>query len=297
MGSARFGRVLTAMVTPFHDDGSLDAEGAAELACWLVAHGNDGLVLAGTTGEAPTLTDDEKVELWTAVRSAVDVPLVAGSGSNDTRHSVELSVRAADCGVDALLVVVPYYNRPPQAGIAAHMRAVAGATDLPVVMYDVPVRTGRPMTVDTIVQLANEVTNIVGIKDARANPAEAARIVADAPDSFDLYSGDDSYTLPLLAVGAVGVVGVATHWTGSHFTEMIAAFDKGDHEQAREINARLLDSFAYESTELWQHATGVKTVLGELGLPSGPCRLPMAPAPDEARSRAREIIAALGVSK
>lgn len=297
MGSARFGRVLTAMVTPFHDDGSLDAEGAAELARWLVVHGNDGLVLAGTTGEAPTLTDDEKVELWTAVRSAVDVPLVAGSGSNDTRHSVELSVRAADCGVDALLVVVPYYNRPPQAGIAAHMRAVAGATDLPVVMYDVPVRTGRPMTVDTIVQLANEVTNIVGIKDARANPAEAARIVADAPDSFDLYSGDDSYTLPLLAVGAVGVVGVATHWTGSHFTEMIAAFDKGDHEQAREINARLLDSFAYESTELWQHATGVKTVLGELGLPSGPCRLPMAPAPDEARSRAREIIAALGVSK
>ena len=297
MGSARFGRVLTAMVTPFHDSGSLDPKGAAELARWLVAHGSDGLVLAGTTGEAPTLTDDEKVELWTAVRSAVDVPLVAGSGSNDTRHSVELSVRAAECGVDALLVVVPYYNRPPQAGIAAHMRAVAGATDLPVVMYDVPIRTGRPMSVDTIVQLANEVTNIVGIKDARTNPAEAARIVADAPDSFDVYSGDDASTLPLLAVGAVGLVGVATHWTGSHFTEMIAAFDKGDHEQAREINARLLDSFAYESTDLWQHATGVKTLLGELGLPSGPCRLPMAPAPDEARSRAREIIAALGVSK
>ncbi|HEV7759099.1 MAG TPA: 4-hydroxy-tetrahydrodipicolinate synthase, partial [Acidimicrobiales bacterium] len=205
MGSARFGKVLTAMVTPFDDDGALDLDGAAQLARWLVAHGNDGLVVAGTTGEAPTLSDDEKVELWQAVRQAVDVPLLAGTGSNDTRHTIGLSERAAGCGVDGLLVVAPYYNRPPQSGLDAHMRAVAAATDLPVVMYDVPSRTARRIEVDTIVRLAREVPTIVGLKDARGNPTEAARIAADTPDDFDLYSGDDGLTLPLLSVGAVGV--------------------------------------------------------------------------------------------
>jgi 4-hydroxy-tetrahydrodipicolinate synthase len=297
MGSARFGKVLTAMVTPFDDEGALDAGGAKVLAQWLVAHGNDGLVLTGTTGEAPTVSDDEKVELWRAVRAAVDVPLLAGTGSYDTRHTIALSERAASCGVDGLLVVSPYYNRPPQAGIEAHMRAVAGATDLPIVMYDVPVRTGRAMSVDTIVRLAGEVPTIVGLKDARANPAEAARIVADVPDDFDVYSGDDSLTLPLLSVGAAGVVGVATHWCGAQMGEMVAAHDKGDVVAAREVNARLLDSFAYEATELWQHAGGVKSVLNELGLPAGPCRLPLPPHAHEARPWAREVIAALGVTR
>jgi 4-hydroxy-tetrahydrodipicolinate synthase len=297
MGSARFGRVLSAMVTPFDDDGSLDLGGAADLARWLVAHGHDGLVVAGTTGEAPTLTDDEKVELWRAVRAAVDVPVVAGCGSNDTRHTVELSRRAAATGVDGLLVVSPYYNRPSQAGIEAHMRAVAQATDLPVIMYDVPGRTGRAVSVDLIVRLATEEPTVVGLKDARGNPGEAARIVAEAPDDFDLYSGDDSLTLPLLAVGAVGVIGVATHWSGELHADMIAAFGRGDVARAREVNARLLDSFAYEATEHWQHASGVKALLHELGLPSGPCRLPLAPVPEQARTRARAIIAALEVSK
>jgi 4-hydroxy-tetrahydrodipicolinate synthase len=297
MGSARFGKVLTAMVTPFDDDGALDVAGAAELARWLVAHGNDGLVVAGTTGEAPTVDDDEKVDLWRAVREAVDVPLLAGTGSNDTRHTIALSERAASCGVDGLLVVSPYYNRPPQAGIDAHMRAVASATDLPIVMYDVPGRTGRAMSVDTIVSLAHEVPTIVGLKDARGNPAEAARIVADAPDDFDVYSGDDALTLPLLSVGAIGVVGVATHWCGSLMGEMITAHEKGDVVIAREINARLLESFAYESTDQWQHASGVKSVLNELGLPGGPCRLPLPPHAHEARPRARAIIAALEVTR
>jgi 4-hydroxy-tetrahydrodipicolinate synthase len=297
MGPARFGKVLTAMVTPFSDDGSLDLDGAAELARWLVDHGSDGLVMAGTTGEAPTLSDDEKVELWRTVREAVDVPLLAGSGSNDTRHTVELSERAAPCGVDGVLVVVPYYNRPPQAGIEAHMRAAAASTELPVVMYDVPSRTGRSMTVDTIVRLAQDVPNIVGLKDARGRAADTARIVAETPSAFDVYSGDDGMTLPLLAVGATGVVGVATHWSGTLHADMIAAFHKGDHDTAREINARLLDSFAYESTELWQHTTAVKVLLTELGLPAGLCRLPLASAPEEARVEARRIIASLGLSK
>lgn len=290
MGAARFGKVLTAMVTPFHDDGGLDLDGAVRLAQWLVAHGNDGLVLAGTTGEGATLSDDEKVELWTAVRGAVDVPLLAGTGSNDTRHTVGLSRRAVDTGVDALLVVSPYYNRPPQAGLRAHYEALAAAVDLPIVLYDVPGRTGRALAVDTIVGLATDVPTIVALKDARGNPAEAARIVADAPADFDVYSGDDALTLPLLAAGAVGVIGVATHWTGRLHAEVVAAMEKGDVATARQVNARLLDSFAFEATERWQHASGVKTLLTELGLPGGPARLPLPPVPDEARARARQII-------
>lgn len=297
MGSARFGKVLSAMVTPFSEDGALDLDAAAQLARWLVAHGHDGLVLTGTTGEGPTLNDDEAVALWTAVRAAVDVPLLAGTGSNATRHTVALSQRAAATGVDGLLVVSPYYNRPPQAGIEAHYRALAAAVELPIVLYDVPGRTGRALTVDTIVRLANEVPTIVGLKDARGNPFEAAQIVAGAPADFDLYSGDDSLTLPLLAVGAVGVVGVATHWSGALHGEMIAAFEKGDVESAREINARLLESFRYEVTDGWQQASAVKALLNEVGLPVGPCRLPLPPVPDEARARARRIIDSLGVTQ
>src|SRR5262245_34533147 len=297
MGSARFGKVLTAMVTPFTDAGDLDLDGAAALARWLVAQGNDGLVLAGTTGEAPTLTDDEKVALWRAVRDAVDVPLLAGSGSYDTRHTVELSQRAAETGVDGLLVVSPYYNRPPQAGIEAHFRAVAAATDLPVVMYDVPSRTARAIAVDTIVRLATEVPTIVGLKDARGNPGEAARIVAGAPHDFDLYSGDDSLTLALLAVGAVGVVGVCTHWSAGLHAEMIAAHGKGDIDAAREINARLGPSFAVETSETWVHTGAAKAALELLGRPAGPCRLPLPPLGDDVRSAVRRVLDGLGLTE
>jgi 4-hydroxy-tetrahydrodipicolinate synthase len=297
MGTARFGKVLTAMVTPFHDDGSLDVEGAAALARWLVAEGNDGLVLAGTTGEAPTLSDDEKVELWRAVRAAVDVPLLAGSGSNDTRHTVELSQRAAETGVDGLLVVSPYYNRPTQAGLDGHFRAVAAATDLPVMVYDVPPRTGRALTVDTIVRLATEVTTIVALKDARGNVQEAAEIIAGAPDDFDLYSGDTGLTVPLLAVGAVGVVGVSTHWSAGLNAEMIAAFEKGDVQTAREINARLLPSFAVEYGPTWVHTGSVKAALELLGRPVGPMRLPLAPLDDAVRAAVGRVLDGLGVAR
>ena len=296
MGIARFGRVLTAMVTPFHEDGSLDRDGAAALARWLVDQGCDGLVLAGTTGEAPTLSDDEKVELWRSVRAAVDVPLLAGSGSNDTRHSVELSRRAAETGVDGLLAVSPYYNRPPQAGIEAHFRAIAAATDLPVVMYDVPSRTARAIEVDTVVRLAREVPTIAGLKDARGNPAEAARIVAGAPDDFDLYSGDDGLTLPLLAVGAVGVVGVATHWTAGLHAEMIAAHEKGDGHTAAEINRRLGPSFAVETGPTWVHTSAAKAALEALGQPAGPLRLPLPPLDDDVRRAVRRVLDDLGLA-
>jgi 4-hydroxy-tetrahydrodipicolinate synthase len=295
MASPRFGRVLTAMVTPFHDDGSLDLDGAATLARWLVRHGNDGLVIAGTTGEAPTLTDDEKVELWTAVRAAVDVPLVAGTGSNDTRHTCELSERAAATGVDGLLVVTPYYNRPSQAGLDAHFRAVAGATDLPVVLYDIPGRTGRKVATELLVRLADEVATIVGVKDAAGNPGETARVIAAAPDDFDVWSGDDAMTLPLLAVGAVGVIGTGTHWFGEVMSELISAFTKGDHERAQELNASLFDSYAYQSREIAQFALAVKVALRVLGQPAGPCRLPIGPEPEGLEADARRVLQGLGL--
>jgi 4-hydroxy-tetrahydrodipicolinate synthase len=295
MASPRFGRVLTAMVTPFHDDGSLDLDGAATLARWLVRHGNDGLVIAGTTGEAPTLTDDEKVELWTAVRAAVDVPLVAGTGSNDTRHTCELSERAAATGVDGLLVVTPYYNRPSQAGLDAHFRAVAGATDLPVVLYDIPGRTGRKVATELLVRLADEVATIVGVKDAAGNPGETARVIAAAPDDFDVWSGDDAMTLPLLAVGAVGVIGTGTHWFGEVMSELISAFTKGDHERAQELNASLFDSYAYQSRDIAQFALAVKVALRVLGQPAGPCRLPIGPEPEGLEADAQRVLQGLGL--
>jgi 4-hydroxy-tetrahydrodipicolinate synthase len=297
MGAARFGRVLTAMVTPFHDDGSLDLAGAVDLARWLVAHGNDGLVLAGTTGEAPTLSDEEKVELWAAVRAAVDAPLLAGTGSNDTRHTCELSQRAAATGVDGLLVVTPYYNRPSQAGIDAHFRAVAAATDLPVVMYDIPGRAGRKIGTDLLVRLANEVPTIVGLKDAAGNPGETAQVVAATPVDFDVWSGDDPMTLPLLAAGAVGVVGTATHWCGEVMGELIAAFEKGDHARARELNAGLFESYDYESRETAQFALAVKVAMRVLGLPGGPCRLPLGPEPDALEGEARVMLERLGITR
>lgn len=297
MGTARFGKVLTAMVTPFHDDGSLDVHGAAELARWLVAQGNDGLVVAGTTGEAPTLTDDEVVELWRTVRAAVDVPLVAGTGSNDTRHTIGMSELAAGTGVDGLLVVSPYYNRPPQAGIEAHFRAIAGAVDLPIMIYDVPARTGRALTVDTIVRLANEVPSIAALKDARGNVQEAAEIVAGTPDDFDVYSGDTGLTLPLLSVGAVGIVGVSTHWSAGLNAEMIAAFEKGDVVAAREINARLLPSFAVETGPTWVQTSAVKAALEILGQPGGSMRLPLPPLDDAVRTAVRTVLDGLGAHR
>ena len=293
MSIARFGKVVTAMVTPFDRDGSLDLGGAADLARWLVAHGSDGLVLTGTTGEASTLGDDEKVAIWTAVRAAVDVPLLAGAGSNDTRHSVELVQRAATTGVDGMLIVTPYYNRPPQAGIEAHFRAVAAGSPLPIVLYDVPARTGRRIDAEVLTRLAAEVPSIVGVKDAAGDPASTAQVIAEAGDDFEIYSGDDALTLPLLAVGAVGVIGVATHWAGELFAGMIAAFDKGDLDAAREANARLGPSYAVETGPNWVQTSAVKAALSELGVHDGPLRLPLPDVSDEARAAMHEVLARL----
>lgn len=294
-GTPRFGRVLTAMVTPFADDGSFDADGAAALARWLVAHGNDGLVVSGTTGEAPTLQNDEQVELWRVVREAVDVPLLAGTGSNDTRQACRMSERAAEVGMDGLLVVTPYYNRPSQAGLDAHFRQVASATDLPVVLYDVPGRTGRRIDTDLIIRLADEVPNVLGLKDAAGDPSATARVVASTPEDFEVLSGDDSLTLSLLAIGAVGIIGTSTHWAGVQMGELIAAFEAGDHARAREINATLLESYWYPSRESAQYALACKVALRVLGQPAGPVRPPLGPEPDELEGEARAMLERLGL--
>jgi 4-hydroxy-tetrahydrodipicolinate synthase len=290
---ARFGRVATAMVTPFDDDGALDLDAARGLARWLADHGNDALVVSGTTGEASTLTDDEKLSLWAAVAEAVTIPVVAGSGSNDTAHSVHLTAEASKLGVAGILAVCPYYNRPSQAGIAGHLTAMAEATDLPVVVYDIPVRTGRKIATATLLRLAHEVPNLVGLKDAAGNPGETAAVVASAPAGFEVYSGDDSMTLPLLAVGAVGVIGVATHWTGEDHQQLFERWQAGDPQGARTVNARLLGSFAYETGDDAPNPIPTKVMMNLLGLRVGQARLPMGPPPHGLEERASEVLADL----
>jgi len=286
---SRFGSVITAMITPFTADGALDHEGAAELARWLVAQGNDALVLSGTTGEAACLTDEEQIALWHTVRAAVDVPLIAGSGTNDTRHAAELTSAASGAGMDAVLIVTPYYNRPSQAGIEAHFHHVCAATELPVIVYDIPVRTGRKIGTELILRMANDIPNVVGLKDAAGDPGATARLIAAAPEGFEVYSGDDPLTLPLLAVGAVGVIGVATHWAAPVMTQMISAFKSGDIARAQQLNARMIESYEFETGDLNPNPVPTKAMLRAIGQPAGPCRPPMGFGPEDLEERALAV--------
>ena len=284
----RFGRVLTAMISPFDDDFALDVDGAVELARWLEAEGNEGLVVCGTTGEAPTLSDDEKLTLWENVSAAVSIPVIAGSTGANTAHDVHLTAEASKLGVAGILALCPYYSRPSQAGIEGHLSAIAESTDLPVVIYDIPIRTGRKVATDVLVRLSN-VGNVVGVKDATANPAETARLIAATDDDFEVYSGDDTFTLPLLAVGAVGVISVASHWVTPDFVELFDAWDRCDTAAARRVNARMLESFAFETGDESPNPGPSKAMLRHLGQPSGHCRPPMGSDPDWLESRAAEV--------
>ena len=287
---ARFGRVVTAMVTPFNNDGSLNLDGARRLAKWLQDNGNDGLVVAGTTGESPVLTDDERLSLFAAVTEAVTIPVIAGTGTNDTAHSVLMTKEATKLGVAGILAVTPYYNRPPQSGIEGHMRAMAASTNLPVVVYDIPARTGRKIATSLILKLANEVSNIVALKDAAGNPAESAVLMSQAPAGFELYSGDDGLTLPFMAIGGSGVIGVATHWTGQDHQEMFALWEKGDVNGARRVNARMLESFAFETGDDNPNPLPSKVMMNVLGLQVGEARLPMGPPPAGLEERAKKVL-------
>ena len=291
----RFGRVVTAMVTPFDDYGALDVPAAVELARWLAAHGSDGLVLSGSTGESSVLTDEEKVELWRAVAEAVTIPVIAGTGSNDTAHSIDMTKRAAATGVDGVLVVTPYYNRPSQAGLFEHFRSVAEAAgDLPVVLYDIPIRSGRRIATPTMLRLAREVPSIVALKDAAGDAPTTAHLAAQVPAGFDIYSGDDVMTLPLMAVGAVGVISVAAHWVAPQLRQVIDSFVEGDLAAAIAGNAELLDSFDFESTAEYPNPLPAKAMLRALGLKVGQCRLPMGASTPELDTQAQKILAAVG---
>ena len=288
-----FGRVLTAMVTPFRADGDLDADRAAELATRLVDAGNDGLVISGTTGEAPTTTDAEKERLLRAVVDAVGgrAHVVAGVGTNNTAHSVELARTAEKAGASGLLVVTPYYNKPPQAGVIAHTRAVVDAVDLPVLLYDIPGRSAIPLDTETIVTLA-EHERIVGMKDAKLDLEATSWVLARTDLAY--YCGHDPWTLPLLAIGAVGVVGTSTHVTAGPTRELIDAFVSGDLMRARELHERLLP--IYSGIFRTQGTILVKAALELLGFPVGPVRLPLVEATDEQRAVLRDDLAAGGVS-
>ena len=290
---AIFGQVLTAMITPFDANGALNVDEAVRLAKWLESNGNDGLVVSGTTGESSTLTDNEKLTLWEAVINAVSIPVIAGSGSNDTAHSVHLTKEVTKLGAAGILAVGPYYNRPSQAGLVAHITAMANATDLPVVVYDIPVRTGRKISTASLAKLANEVKNVRALKDAAGAPAETANLMAMVPADFELYSGDDGLTLAFLAYGGVGVIGVATHWSAPEHQKMITAFRNGDVMTARRMNDILLESYAFETGDDNPNPIPSKVMMNHLGFAVGECRLPMGPPPAGLAERAATVHANL----
>jgi 4-hydroxy-tetrahydrodipicolinate synthase len=295
---ARFGRVMTAMVTPFDADGELDVDAAVTLARWLVDQGNEGLVVAGTTGESPTLTIDEKLSLFEAVAGAVTVPVIAGTTGSNTRQDMGLTAEASELGIAGILAVCPYYSRPSQAGLDAHFRAIASVTELPVLLYDIPGRTGRKIESGTLIRLGTEVANIVGVKDASANPGETAIVNFDTPANFEIYSGDDSMTVPLLSVGAVGAIGVATHWCAPDHVEMFDAWDRNDISAVQKISTRQLESYDFETGEFAPNPVPAKAMLRTLGHSVGECRLPMGPTPpgleDAARGVYDRLVAARG---
>jgi 4-hydroxy-tetrahydrodipicolinate synthase len=281
------------MVTPFRADGSLDVEGAARLATHLVdTQEHDGLVVSGTTGESPTTSDAEKEALLRAVVEAVGgrASVIAGVGTNDTHHTVELARAAEKAGAHALLVVTPYYSKPPQAGLRRHFTAVADATGLPVMVYDIPGRTGTPITTETMCRLA-EHERIVAVKDAKGDLFETSWVTARTDLAY--YSGDDKVTLPLLAVGAVGVVGVPTHVVGPPTKAMILAFERGDVAEALRRHHALLP--AYEGLFRSQGVILTKAALNLLGLPAGPVRPPLVDATPAEIERLRADCAAAGV--
>ncbi|MFF7243963.1 4-hydroxy-tetrahydrodipicolinate synthase [Embleya sp. NPDC008237] len=287
-----FGRVLTAMVTPFTADGALDLPGAQRLASHLVDAGNDGLVVNGTTGESPTTSDAEKEQLVRAVLEAVGdrAFVVAGVGTNDTRHSVELARQAQAAGAHGLLVVTPYYSKPPQEGLHRHFTTVADATELPVMLYDIPGRSAVPVETETLVRLA-EHPRIVANKDAKGDLASASWVMARTDMVY--YSGEDMLNLPLLSIGAVGVVSVVGHLVSAELRAMIDAYVGGDVAKAREIHQRLLP--VYTGIFRTQGVILTKAALGLQGLPAGPLRLPLIEATKAQIAQLRQDLSAGGV--
>ena len=289
---APFGRLITAMITPFAKDGSIDWDGVAKLATHLADHGHDAIAVNGTTGEAPTTKSSEKLEIIKVVKSTVGsrVKVLSGAGDNETSYTVEQAKRSADAGADGLLIVTPYYNKPPQAGIEAHFKAVAGATDLPIMMYDIPGRTGVEIESDTIVRLF-DLPNIVALKDAKGNLAATSDVIARC--GIPVYSGDDILNLPFLSIGAVGFVSVCGHTVGSELRAMLDAWFAGDIARALEIHQKLIPVF--KGTFKTQGAILTKAAMNLMGLPGGTTRLPLVDATPAQIATLREDLIAGGV--
>ncbi|GBG54810.1 4-hydroxy-tetrahydrodipicolinate synthase [Sporomusaceae bacterium FL31] len=273
----KFGRILTAMVTPFHSDYSVNYKAAAELANYLVSNGSDGLVVAGSTGESATLTNDEKLKLYATVLDAVGdkACVIAGTGSNNTNASIELTVEAEKLGVHGAMLVGPYYNKPPQEGYYQHFKAIAEATQLPLILYNVPGRTGSNILPSTIIRLS-EIANIVAVKEASGNLDQISEIIRNTAPDFLVYSGDDSLTLPVLTVGGTGVISVAAHIIGTRMQEMISAFFNGEITKAQMIHLQLLPFI--KSMFITTNPIPIKTAVNIIGQNAGPLRLPLIPA-------------------
>ena len=289
-----FGRILTAMVTPFNNDGSVNYGEAVKLAQYLVNNGSDGLVVTGSTGEAATLTKEEKVKLYTTVLEAVGdrATVIAGTGSNDTRDSVELTKIAEQTGVHGAMVVAPYYNKPPQEGLFQHFRAIAESTALPLIVYNVPGRTSSNILPDTVARLA-ELKNIAAVKEASGSMEQVSEIIRITPKDFLVYSGDDALTLPVLAVGGQGVISVAAHIVGSRMQAMVNAFYDGDMAKARDLHLELLPFFRV--IFVTTNPIPIKEAVNLIGIKAGPVRLPLVPPTAGETAQLTKVMQSLGV--
>jgi 4-hydroxy-tetrahydrodipicolinate synthase len=285
----QFGKIVTAMVTPFDSKGNIDFAKTTSLVNYLLENGTDSIVVAGTTGESATLTTEEKAALFRHVVSVVNgrVPVIAGTGTNNTRASIELTKKAEEIGVDAVLLVAPYYNKPNQEGLYQHFKAIAESTSLPVMLYNIPGRSVVNMAVDTVVRLS-EIPNIVAVKDASGNLDAMTEIIARTREDFQLYSGDDSITLPVLAIGGTGVVSVASHIIGNEMQQMIAAFEAGDNKKAAKLHQKLLPIM--KGLFAAPNPVPVKTALQLKGLDVGSVRLPLVPLTEQERSELMRLL-------
>lgn len=289
--NARLGVILTAMVTPFDERGALDLPEAQRLARWLVARGNDGLVVAGSTGEGQTLDARERLALWKAVKEAVGdgAVVVANAGTNSTRESVSATKDALSAGADAILAVVPYYNKPTQSGMLAHFAALADATELPVVIYNIPGRTAANMLPQTLLELASRKPNVAGVKESSGDLKQIGMILRDRPKGFVVWAGDDHLFLPSLALGADGVVGVASHLCSREYREMHEAFRRGQVDKAAELHASLLPLI--DALFATTSPIAIKWAMRQLGFKVGECRLPLDTIPPSVAERLLPLIA------
>ncbi|MEK3980302.1 4-hydroxy-tetrahydrodipicolinate synthase [Psychrobacillus sp. FSL K6-2836] len=287
-----FGQILTAMVTPFDHNEEIDFPATRNLINYLIANGTEGLVVSGTTGESPTLTEEEKVQLFKFTVEVVNgrVPVIAGTGSYNTKASIDLTRQAADAGVDGIMLVVPYYNKPSQEGLYQHFKTIAAVTSLPIMLYNIPGRSVVNMSVETVIRLS-KIPNIVAIKEAGGNLDAMSEIISNTPEDFSLYSGDDGLTIPVLSIGGTGIISVASHVIGNEMQAMIAKFNSGNVREAAKDHRKLLPIM--KALFAAPNPTPVKSALNLKGVPVGGVRLPMIPLNKEELTSLQEVLSTL----